>query len=127
MNSAQSFTQKPKQKLFTVSQAAEYLGISTKTLRRWDKKRILVSFRTAGGQRRYHKDLLCKFKTQQQLTRTFVRGSQHLTKEPTEAMAFSQPKKKFRTVDNKGFTFESLILPIILFIFLLITTCLYFL
>ncbi|HUV47166.1 MAG TPA: MerR family DNA-binding transcriptional regulator [Candidatus Bathyarchaeia archaeon] len=117
MDPALSTRQKPKKQLFTVSQAADFLGVSAKTLRRWDQKRILSSLRTTGGQRRYHKDLLHKFKTQQQLTRVFVREY------PISNMTTQSPMVPSK---SKLLTFKSLILPIILFVFLLLTTCLYF-
>ena len=48
-----------EQKLFTISQAAEYLGVSLNTLRRWDKNGKLVAIRKNGGTHRYYleKDL----------------------------------------------------------------------
>jgi len=36
-------------KLLTVQEAASFLGVSTKTLRRWDKAKLLVPLRTVGG------------------------------------------------------------------------------
>jgi excisionase family DNA binding protein len=41
-------------KLITIGEAAELLGVSTITLRRWEKSGKLVPERTAGNQRRYH-------------------------------------------------------------------------
>jgi putative resolvase len=41
------------QKEFTVSEAAELLGVSAKTLRRWDEEGKLKPRRTEGNQRRY--------------------------------------------------------------------------
>ncbi len=44
---------------FTISQAAKYLGVSSDTLRRWEKAgKISSPKRTAGGARRYSKGLL---------------------------------------------------------------------
>src|SRR3989344_8813941 len=37
----------------TVAEAAEFLGVSNETLRRWDNRGKLVAQRTLGGQRRY--------------------------------------------------------------------------
>lgn len=39
--------------LYTIADAANKLGVSTKTLRRWEKKGIIAPVRTAGNQRRY--------------------------------------------------------------------------
>ena len=41
-------------KLLTIGEAAKYLGVSTQTLRRWERQnRIKPAQRTPGGQRRY--------------------------------------------------------------------------
>jgi len=43
----------------TVSEAAELLGVSTKTIRRWEKEGRIKSVRTEGGHRRFEvRDLL---------------------------------------------------------------------
>ncbi len=46
-------------KWYTISEAAKYLGVSPDTLRRWEKaEKIPAPKRTAGGARRYSKELL---------------------------------------------------------------------
>jgi excisionase family DNA binding protein len=40
-------------KLFTIQQVADQLGVSTKTLRRWEAKGLISAQRTLGNQRRY--------------------------------------------------------------------------
>lgn len=41
-------------KFLSIRKAASFLGVSTQTLRRWEKsKKLVPSHRTAGGQRRY--------------------------------------------------------------------------
>ncbi len=48
-----------EKKWYTISQAAKYLGVSSDTLRRWEKAgKISAPKRTAGGARRYSKELL---------------------------------------------------------------------
>lgn len=48
-----------EKKWFTVSEAAKFLGVSPDTLRRWEKAgKISAPIRTAGGARRYSKELL---------------------------------------------------------------------
>ncbi|MBI2268714.1 MAG: MerR family DNA-binding transcriptional regulator, partial [Candidatus Blackburnbacteria bacterium] len=42
-----------KQYIFTVSEAAKFLGVSSDTLRNWEASRKLIPQRTRGGQRRY--------------------------------------------------------------------------
>src|SRR3989338_8181033 len=39
--------------MFSITDAAKRLGVSTKTLRRWEKSGLVTPARTAGGQRRY--------------------------------------------------------------------------
>ena len=43
----------PAKKTLSISDAADYLGVSAETLRRWDRKGKFKAFRTKGGQRRY--------------------------------------------------------------------------
>jgi len=47
--------------LLTISQAAEYLSVSNRTLRDWDKTGKLKSYKTDGGHRRYRKEDLDAF------------------------------------------------------------------
>ncbi len=42
-------------KIFSISEAAEYLGVFALTLRNWDKKGKIKTFRTPGGHRRFRK------------------------------------------------------------------------
>src|SRR3990167_9553458 len=49
-------------KLLTIQQVANLLGVSTKTLRRWDQRGRLVPTRTAGNQRRYTQEQIQRFK-----------------------------------------------------------------
>ena len=44
-----------------IAEAAEMLGVSQNTLRRWDELGILVPIRTSGGHRRYDLDEVKKF------------------------------------------------------------------
>ena len=48
--------------LFTINEAAKLLGVSIKTLRRWDQKGLLAAQRTIGNQRRYDIEELEKLK-----------------------------------------------------------------
>ncbi len=45
-----------EEKLFTIGQAAEYLGVSLNTLRRWDESGKLVAIRKNGGTHRYYRE-----------------------------------------------------------------------
>lgn len=48
---------------YKIKEAAEYLGVSPETLRRWDKAGILVPMRTPiGGHRIYDQEQLDEFK-----------------------------------------------------------------
>ena len=41
------------QRFFNVSDAAEFLGVSAASLRRWSDQGLVPVYRTPGGQRRY--------------------------------------------------------------------------
>ncbi|MFC1576074.1 helix-turn-helix domain-containing protein [Candidatus Omnitrophota bacterium] len=47
-------------RILSISEAAEYLGVFSLTLRNWEKKGFLSSFRTPGGHRRFKKSELDK-------------------------------------------------------------------
>ncbi len=49
--------------LLSIQQAANFLKVSAKTLRRWEAKGILVPQRTPGNQRRYTQEQIENFKT----------------------------------------------------------------
>ena len=44
-----------KDKIFSISEAAEHLGVSPLTLRKWESKAKIRAFRTPGGHRRFRK------------------------------------------------------------------------
>jgi len=44
-----------RDKIFSISEAAEYLGVSALTLRNWESKAKVRAFRTPGGHRRFRK------------------------------------------------------------------------
>lgn len=46
------------ERILSISEAAKYLGVFPLTLRNWEKKNLLRSFRTPGGHRRYKKSEL---------------------------------------------------------------------
>lgn len=49
--------------MLSIKEAAEFLGVSTETLRRWEKAGKLISYRTDGGHRRYEQTDLIKLKS----------------------------------------------------------------
>jgi putative resolvase len=47
-------------KFLTIHEATEFLGVSSQTLRRWEREgKAIPSQRTAGGQRRYDLSTIC--------------------------------------------------------------------
>jgi len=44
--------------IFSIAEAAKYIGVSPLTLRNWENKRLIKSFRTPGGHRRFRKSEL---------------------------------------------------------------------
>ena len=51
----------PNARLLNVGQAAEYLGVSAASLRKWSNDGLVPTYRTPGGQRRYSRDDLDTF------------------------------------------------------------------
>ena len=43
----------PSQRFFNISEAAEYLGVSAASLRKWSDQGLVPVYRMPGGQRRY--------------------------------------------------------------------------
>ncbi|MDP2585839.1 MAG: helix-turn-helix domain-containing protein, partial [Candidatus Levybacteria bacterium] len=53
-----------KNRLYTIQEVADILGVSTKTLRRWDQRGSFIATRTAGNQRRYTQEQISNLKFQ---------------------------------------------------------------
>ena len=76
-------------KFVTIGKAAEWLGISTQTLRRWEREgRLSAVQRTAGGQRRYDLSSITHIKRKpddsKRLTIAYARVSSHDQKSDLE-------------------------------------------
>ena len=54
---------------YTIQEAANVLGVSTKTLRRWDLRGLFVPTRTIGNQRRYTPEQIQEFKKASRVAR----------------------------------------------------------
>ena len=67
-------------KLLTIQEVARTLGVSTKTLRRWDARGILVPQRTVGNQRRYTSGQVDSFRKPKYSAQTTSMGLSPLTK-----------------------------------------------
>lgn len=48
--------------IMSIADAAKYLGVSIDSVRRWEKKGYIKSFRTPGNHRRYNKKDLNRIK-----------------------------------------------------------------
>ncbi|MGD1716685.1 IS607 family transposase [Dapis sp. BLCC M172] len=70
--------------LLTVSQAAELLGVSTKTIRRWETEGRIKSIRTEGGHRRFTVSNLIGNKQDNSLTVAYARVSSYDQKDDLE-------------------------------------------
>ena len=66
------------EKQYSLSEAAELLGVTTKTLRNWDKQGKLRATRTEGGHRRVSGGEIAR------LTHQALTPSQTITMEPTQ-------------------------------------------
>jgi putative resolvase len=67
--------------LLTVKEAAELLGVSTKTIRRWETEGKIKSIRTNGNHRRFDTSGLLGNKSDSSLTVAYARVSSHDQKE----------------------------------------------
>lgn len=56
-----AITRNDRRLVFTSSQAAEYLGVSLATIRRWTDAGHIGCYRTPGGQRRFSRGQLDEF------------------------------------------------------------------
>ncbi|HEY2719983.1 MAG TPA: helix-turn-helix domain-containing protein [Solirubrobacteraceae bacterium] len=63
MTSTATLPRNSRQLVFTSSQAANYLGVSLATIRRWTDAGHIGCYRTPGGQRRFARQQLDEFMT----------------------------------------------------------------
>jgi putative resolvase len=63
--------------MITVEEASKLLGVSTKTIRRWENEGKIKSIRTNGGHRRFLVADLIGSKTEKSLTIAYARVSSH--------------------------------------------------
>lgn len=93
-------------KLYSIGEAAKYLGVSVSTLRRWENGGKLVPERTQGQQRRYPISLLApnltKVSSQNRLTIAYARVSSYDQKSDLER----QKQLLEMYCASKGWSFE---------------------
>lgn len=93
-------------KLYSIGEAAKYLGVSVSTLRRWEIDGKLVPERTKGQQRRYAISLLApnlsKVSSQNRLTLAYARVSSYDQKSDLER----QKQLLEMYCASKGWSFE---------------------
>src|SRR5258708_18742619 len=65
--------------LLTIQEAAKYLKVSTKTLRRWDSAGVISPVRTTGGHRRYNISDLNNLKQGRKAKRQVIHPAIHTT------------------------------------------------
>lgn len=88
--------------LLTIKQAGDLIGVSTKTLRRWEVEGRIKSIRTKGNHRRYDVSALMGGKNKSNLTVCYARVSSHDQKDDLKRQA--QVLEAYAS--SKGFTFE---------------------
>jgi excisionase family DNA binding protein len=93
-------------KLYSIGEAAKYLGVSVSTLRRWEIDGKLIPERTQGQQRRYPISLLApnltKISSQNRLTLAYARVSSYDQKSDLER----QKQLLEMYCASKGWSFE---------------------
>ena len=88
--------------LLMINEAADLLGVSTKTLRRWEKEGKMKSQRTAGGHRRYAVQDLIGGKKTKGTTLCYARVSSHDQKEDLKRQCMVLESYSA----SQGFSFE---------------------
>src|SRR4051812_36268475 len=77
----------PKTNILSIQEAARILRVSTKTLRRWEQRGLLVPERTFGNHRRYTKEQIQEFKVKSKErkldTSASIQPQAHVTHQPT--------------------------------------------
>lgn len=61
-------------KLISIKEAAAFLSVSTKTLRRWDDEGVLPAIKTVGGHRRYLQDDIDKYMNTYIAEKVIIKG-----------------------------------------------------
>src|SRR3989344_2913868 len=92
-------------KLFSIQEVANILGVSTKTLRRWEERRILVPHRTPGNQRRYTQEHIDNFKRQRSGERIYqdervISASQLFSQSPLQQTQSQSQYQNLPTSDH---------------------------
>lgn len=100
-------------KWFTISEAANYLGVSPDTLRRWEKtNKIRAPKRTAGGARRYSKELLDEI-----LEGDKKEKKKEIKKSEKKTIQISTNKKSFLFGFIAFIITLAILLPLLIFLF----------
>lgn len=101
-------------RLVTISEAARALGVSERTLRRYEKQGVVKPIRTLGGQRRYYlhaiRDLLAAAEDEDEETESErpARSESHLTSaRPTSAASPEEPSP-WDEVEEERASFEAM-------------------
>lgn len=93
-----------QEKLLSIQQAAKRLKVSTKTLRRWEAKGILVPSRTSGAHRRYTEEQIINFhETLKSSKKVHVSAPQN----PTPLQNVEIDEAPTNTSNNTGEDFET--------------------
>lgn len=80
----------PNLNLLSIGQASEYLGVSIDTLRRWEKKGKISSYRSPGGHRYFKKDEL-----------DMMFGKKYERSEETKPRKDYETEKKVEVIEEK--------------------------
>jgi excisionase family DNA binding protein len=86
----------------SIGEAAEYLGVSRDTLRRWEKRGKLKSYRTPGGRRRYTAyDLELALKPPKTVPNLIPQKKEEPIKEPIKEEAETAPRSEGGGVEEE--------------------------
>ena len=97
---------KKNKNLLTIKEAAEFLGVSIDTLRRWDSKGKLRAVRSPGGHRYYSKEQLEGFTSDFKAIASVWTESQTAPELPSDYYCYTQDIFKAR-LDKMAFEFDN--------------------
>jgi len=92
-----------EQKSFTLKQASKMLGVSTRTLQRWDNAGKLKTFRTVGNHRRIYESEILRLQKKPQTKNCVIYARVSSRKQTADGNMERQKERLVEYAKNKGY------------------------